>query len=73
MGVGLTIAYLIVLARKVFFIFRRDIVLGLALLGPFVIDSFFYASYKSFDFGILLLLIIVGSKRPAIASADQDV
>jgi hypothetical protein len=40
------------------FIFRRP-ALALALFWPFMIDIFLYASYKSLDFGLILLLIAV--------------
>lgn len=35
-------------------------VMGLALAGPFLIDIFLYASFKSLDFGLVLLLIPLG-------------
>jgi len=45
--------------RRVLFVVRCDFVRGYAVLAPFVITTLFYASYKSFDFGLLLLLIII--------------
>lgn len=42
-----------VLARTVF----SDAVLGLALAAPFFIDILLYASFKSLDFGLTLLMI----------------
>lgn len=38
-------------------ILYRDPVMAVALAAPFVIDCFLYASFKSLDFGLLLLLI----------------
>jgi hypothetical protein len=35
----------------------REPVIGLALAAPIFIDVFLYASFKSLDFGLMLLLI----------------
>lgn len=73
-GLILLVWYLAGLSEKLFAILRRDAVLGLALAAPFLIDVFLYASYKSLDFGLLLLLIAAapsvqreqpGEKAPA--------
>lgn len=56
-GVVLLFAYMGGLAMKLFALLRTRIVLALAIAGPFAIDVFLYASYKSLDFGLLLLLI----------------
>jgi hypothetical protein len=44
---------------------RVEPLLAAALAGPLLIDVFLYASFKSLDFGLLLLLI------PLWASAAQ--
>jgi hypothetical protein len=49
--------YLLGLSRLLWRGMRQNPVLGFALAGPFLIDVLFYASFKSFDFGLILLLI----------------
>lgn len=56
-GFFLTGLYLWGLARAGLKLLRRDPVLALALTGPVLIPVFLYASYKSFDFGLILLLL----------------
>ncbi len=56
-GVILVIFYLFGLAQLLWGFLRRNPVLALALAGPIVIDVFLYASFKSLDFGLVLLLI----------------
>jgi len=46
---------------QIFLIFQRDRVQGLALFWPLIIPVFLYASHKSLDFGLLLLMIGVWS------------
>lgn len=48
---------------QIFLIFQRDKAAGLALFWPLVIPVLLYASHKSLDFGLLLLLIGVWSTR----------
>jgi len=43
-------------------LFRNPVII-LALSGPFLIDVFLYASYKSLDFGLVLLLIPLWAGR----------
>ncbi|MCC7304815.1 MAG: O-antigen ligase family protein [Alphaproteobacteria bacterium] len=57
MGLALTVLYLWQLFRAFMTQARYDAVLLLAVSGPFLIDVFLYASYKSLDFGFLLLLM----------------
>lgn len=52
-------AYLWMLTKNLANIVRYDLIIGLALLAPFVIDVFLYASFKSFEFGLLLTAIMV--------------
>lgn len=56
-------AMLVVVAAlyEICLIFQRDKVLGLSLFWSLVIPVFLYASHKSLDFGLLLLLIGVWS------------
>lgn len=49
--------------HQIFLIFQRDSGCGLAVFWPFVIPVLLYASHKSLDFGLLLLLIGVWSNR----------
>lgn len=56
-GLVLTCAYLAGLAERLWPLLFSRPVLALALAGPLAIDVFLYASFKSLDFGLLLLLI----------------
>ena len=56
-GLVLVCFYLYGLGRLLFSVVWQVPILGLALLGPIVIDVFLYASFKSLDFGLVLLLI----------------
>lgn len=55
-GVSLAGLYLYALGRKIIGLVLSLPVIGLALLAPFIIDIFLYASFKSLDFGLVLLL-----------------
>lgn len=57
MGVCLCLGYLYLLLIGFVGAFRQNIILWLAFICPLLIDIFLYASYKSLDFGLLLLLI----------------
>lgn len=59
LGLLIVGAYLWMLTKKLTNIIRYDLIIGLALLAPFVIDVFLYASFKSFEFGLLLTAIMV--------------
>lgn len=56
-GCVLMAVYLWSFVRMLYGILYRDPVMAVALAAPFVIDCFLYASFKSLDFGLLLLLI----------------
>ncbi len=61
-GVALTLpALFLVFAAlyEIFLIFQRDRVLSMALAWAFLIPVFLYASHKSIDFGLILLMISV--------------
>jgi hypothetical protein len=56
-GVILTLLYVATLAEALIRLVFREPVIGLALAAPIFIDVFLYASFKSLDFGLMLLLI----------------
>ncbi len=56
-GLSLTLFYLAALGRELLRLALNMPVLGLALAAPILINVLLYASYKSLDFGIVLLLI----------------
>lgn len=60
-GLILAVAYLCALGRALLRLAAGRALLAAALAGPFLINIFFYASYKSLDFGLLLLLITAGA------------
>ncbi len=63
--VMLSLSVLVVCAAlyKIILIFQRDNVMGLSLFWPLLVPVLLYASHKSLDFGLLLLLIGVWSVR----------
>ncbi len=70
-GAALAFAYLVGLAQILWVQFQRNQVLALVLAGPFLIDVLLYATFKSLDFGLLLLLIpasIVAGSAPILES-----
>lgn len=58
-GLALTIGWLAALARKIISISQVDNVLGAAAFWTVAIPVFLYASHKSLDFGLILLLVTV--------------
>ena len=69
-GVILVILYLFGIAQILWRILPGNPFLALALAGPIVIDVLLYASYKSLDFGLILLLVCAyGASREKIAKA----
>lgn len=72
-GLTLTVLYLTGLALTLFRSARHNIVLAVALAGPIAIDVFLYASYKSLDFGLILLLAAIAapSSGPVLPVAPQ--
>jgi hypothetical protein len=58
-GLFLTIFYLAGFAGMLVKLACRDIIITAALAAPFLIDVFLYGSYKTLDFGVLLLLVPV--------------
>ena len=61
LGLVVTIAYCSYFSRQVIQIFLKNSLVGIALFWAFVIPVFLYASYKSFDFGLVLTLIVAFS------------
>lgn len=55
-GLSLACVYLYDIGRKVFDMLFHLPVVGLAIFAPLMIDIFLYASFKSLDFGLVLLL-----------------
>jgi hypothetical protein len=70
LGVLLSILYIYGLGKILLEYSMRYPVFILAITGPFLIDVFLYATFKSLDFGLLLLLITAFSfSRQNVASA----
>lgn len=61
-GVLLLLVYLFTLARPLLAVIRGNPVMVLALAAPLSIDCLFYASFKSLDFGLILLLITLWTR-----------
>jgi hypothetical protein len=61
-GMILAVIYLAGFAKELFAAFKWWPVAALALAAPLLINTFLYASYKSVDFGLILLLCVVFSK-----------
>lgn len=60
LGLGLAAVYLLTLAWPLFWrVLPSDPLFAMALGGPLFIDVFLYASFKSLDFGLILLLLMV--------------
>lgn len=78
MGLCLCLFYLFFIFEKLVRLSLRCPVKGNALMWPFLIPIFLYASHKSFDFGLLLTLILVMAEKargsvPPKAMISQDV
>ncbi len=71
-GVALVLFYLGFVARALLRLFFKAPVMALALAGPFCIDFFLYASFKSLDFGLVLLLILLWSERAALLNFSSS-
>ncbi|MCK5374452.1 MAG: hypothetical protein KAJ40_04140, partial [Alphaproteobacteria bacterium] len=56
-GMMLCCAYLSGLIGRLMRVISKNPVLGLAIAAPVFIDLTFYASFKSLDFGLMLLMI----------------
>lgn len=72
-GLCLSALYLLGIVQILAGIIKTKPVLGLALAGPFLIDTLLYASFKSLDFGLLLLLITAAGARIPAACARRPV
>ena len=60
-GLFLTLIYLFFVFEKLLRLYFIDPVKGNAMLWPLIIPILLYASHKSFDFGMLLTLILISS------------
>lgn len=69
-GFLLALAYILGLLERLIRVILRNPVFGFALCAPVLIDLTFYASFKSLDFG-LMLLMISGSLVYMRQCADQ--
>lgn len=56
-GVALCTAYIAGLLERLIRVIKKNPVFGLALAAPILIDLTLYASFKSLDFGLVLLMI----------------
>ncbi len=63
-GLALVLAYLGMLGAGIWRIFWAYPVAGLAVAAPFLIDITLYASFKTLDFGLLLVLIALWTRCP---------
>ena len=79
MGLALGMTYLFLLGKDLYPLFKKSPVLSVSLAVPVVIDVFLYASFKSLDFGLMLLLMSLlikthvfygEDRRDAIASGE---
>lgn len=62
-GLCLCLVYFYFIFEKLVRLYCSNPVKGNALIWPFIIPIFLYASHKSFDYGLLLTLILVMSSR----------
>ena len=62
-GMALAVLYLGALARLLLPLLRGRAVLAVALAVPLAIDAMLYASFKSLDFGVILLVLAVWGGR----------
>ena len=60
-GVAAMTWFLIALIRPALRVFFHDPALALAIIVPLLINILLYASYKSLDFGLLLLLLVTAA------------
>lgn len=72
-GTGLALFYLFSLAWPLLRAMRGQVVVIAAITVPFLIDTLLYASYKSLDFGLILLLAAVFGASERCAGPIPDV
>ncbi len=70
-GLALVLAYLYELGLVLLRVLRQYPVVGMAIALPLIIDIFLYASFKSLDFGLILLLVTLWA--PEVASERQKI
>ena len=63
MGLFLSLVYLFFIFEKVARLYFSNPVKGNALIWPLLIPILLYASHKSFDFGLLLSLIVISAPQ----------
>ncbi len=73
---GLCVFVVMAALYQIFLIFQQDRVRSLCLLWALIIPAFLYASHKSLDFGLVLLMVGVWSvgikPLPSPASSDKN-
>jgi hypothetical protein len=74
-GLALLVIYWGAIFRENLRLVRINLPLGLSLMLPILISSFFYASHKAFSFGLLLLLVCAIMRRrvdaPSASTVEQ--
>jgi len=68
-GLFLALVYLFHIANILLRLLFARPVLALALAGPLAIDVLLYASFKSLDFGLILLLVTIYLSRPVLVAS----
>lgn len=63
LGLFLCLVYIFFIFEKLTHLYFTDPVKGNALMWPLLIPIFLYASHKSFDFGLVLTLILIFTSR----------
>ena len=72
-GTALLVFYWGAIFRENLRLVRINLPLGLSLMLPILISSFFYASHKAFSFGLLLLLVCAIMRRRIDAPSASTV
>ena len=71
-GLILCLIYLFFIFEKLAVVYFSVPVKGNALLWPFLIPVWLYASHKSFDFGLLLVLILVMAQQVSGKNKEKE-
>lgn len=61
LGLALTVSYLYFMLKRLWVYSLQHPVFVFAVIGPVLIDIFLYASFKSLDFGLILLLVPISA------------
>ena len=72
-GLLLALNYILHIVKNLWQMLFYNPIMALALAGPLTIDILLYASFKSLDFGLVLLLVPIWStSTPAVASQSRS-